>query len=734
MWVRQMMEEIPFSLHAILLCVVGSVIGGFQGEAALADPVSPLHVTTTGDPIDSLQVGIDHVRAGQYDQAIETLNPLFRNDHLPLVTSDEGGVTYWLGRAHLEAGRRRAAYTIWQTGIREWETHSTIPDIRLADAYIRAVARQKHMSGWARAQALYLRLMEQVDATSWKMLSEGERERLVQHLRETALVLPESVQRRTGLTVDSLELSVSVNPQATTGELIAGWWRSQDPLPATGQNERLREHLRRVSHAHDHFEARGRLDDRGKVYIQLGAPRERTQARLGPGKEAAPHQANVRVRSNEFWVYPDVDQKAYFLFIDDGTSHYELGGVETLFPPEVRTGLDRSFESTISYLEALKRVLGQLAAYHEDYGLRAAEAVDAAVAAQNQADFGIGPSENPSVTQSPRVQARKLQRENRREDRANAGDRAARIPNSYSTVGETTEDLPVQTRVTRFLTDEGDTRVAVDWTVSSPARPTESSPNDSSSREDRRKERTNDLVVFNGVQEGPRHVVNERARQSHSLPSLRTDSTHSYTYETTVQDRLFHLSLQWDQYKTRSKNGETVGSVLRRYTERYDSLGALESDPDSLEMSDLRPLTVSEGSPASALQSGEVIPHPIRRVEEETPLVIGFEVYHLDADAEGRTRYTVSYEVERQTEQDSGFLGLFGGNERERTATNTTYRGDSQSEEEYILLAPEDFSQRREGEVRVTVRVTDETTGQTVDRSISFGPVPSMSDGGRDQD
>jgi len=724
MWARQMMGKTPFSLHAILLCVVGSVIGRVQGEAASARPAPGSHVVSTADPLDSLRAGIDHVRAGRHDEAIETLNPLFRNDRLPLITPDEGGVTYWLGRAHLEAGRRRAAHTIWRTGIGEWELQDTVPDIRLADAYIRAVARQKYMGGWARAEALYLRLMEQADATTWETLSEGERERLTQHLRETALVLPESVQRRTGITVDSLELSVSVTPQAAAGELIAGWWRSQDPLPATEQNERLQEHLRRVSNAHDHFGARGRLDDRGKVYIQLGAPRERTQARLGPWEEAAPDQANVRVRSNEFWVYPEVDQKAYFLFVDDGTSHYELGGVDTLFPPEVRTGLDRSFENTISYLEALKRVLGQLAAYHEDYGLRAAEAVDAAVAAQNQADFGVESSENPSVTQAPRVRARELRRENRREDRANAGDRAARVPNSYSTVGETTKDLPVQARVARFLTDEGDTRVAVDWTVSSPSRPTTASPNASPSRQ----EGTNALVVFNGVQEGPRHGVHERGRQRHFLPSLRTDSIYSHTYETTTQDRLFHLSLQWDQYRTRSKNGETVGSALRRYTERYDSLTALQNDPDSLEMSDLRPMTVPEGPPTAALQSGGAIPHPVRRVEEETPLVIGFEVYHLDADAEGRTRYTVSYEVVRQAEQGGGFLGLFGGDEREQTATSTTYRGDSRAEEEYILLDSEDLSRGTEGEVRVTVRVTDETTGQTVDRSISFGPAPSAND------
>ena len=77
---------------------------------------------------------------------------------------------------------------------------------------------------------------------------------------------------------------------------------------------------------------------------------------------------------------------------------------------------------------------------------------------------------------------------------------------------------------------------------------------------------------------------------------------------------------------------------------------------------------------------------------------------------------------------------MLGGDEREQKETSNTYRGDSQTEEEYILLAPEDLTQKTEGEVRVTVRVTDETTGQTVDRSISFGPVPSMSDGGRDQD
>ncbi len=215
-------------------------------------------------------------------------------------------------------------------------------------------------------------------------------------------MLPEGVQRRTGITVDPFELDVSVNPTDSAGAIIAGWWRLQNPLPVTEKNERLREHPRRIAYAHEHFEARGdRLDERGRVFIQLGKPSKKTWARLGPGEEAAPHQANVRIRDNDFWTHPDVDPKAHFLFVNYGTLRFELSGVDMLFPPDVHMGLGRSFDATLSHPAGLQRVLGQLAAYHEDFGLRSSEVVGARQAGLNQAKFGIRSEENPNVNQAP---------------------------------------------------------------------------------------------------------------------------------------------------------------------------------------------------------------------------------------------------------------------------------------------------------------------------------------------
>ncbi len=691
-----------FAILVVFICVVGRATGEALG--ASGTPASTGE-SPTALLADTLHVGIEHVQAGRYEQAISHLAPLYQRD-LTYKTPENGSVAYWLGRAHLEDGRPKAAVSIWRSCIWALQRQGEALGIRLADAYVRAVARQRIASEWDRAEKVYLEMLGRVGKQNWEFFAEEARDRLARHVRELAVLLPNRLHRRTGITVDTYTLDVSIKPTPTAGETLVRWWRSRDPLPATDRNERLREHLLRVTHARDRYASEGRLDDRGKVFIRFGKPHETTQVRLSPAAEATPHLAGVRVRDNEFWTYPKVDQKAHYLFVSDGTG-YELGDVDMLFPADVRTGLDRSFDATLSYLEGLQRVLGQLATHHEDFGLRSSEALDATQAALNQAQFGIGPEQDPNVTQSPSVEARNLRRRNQRADQENARKRASQVPDSYSAIGSRAENFPIRTRLARFLTEDGKTRVEVVWQVDSSAR---QAPNESEAS----------LLIFNGVREGPNHTVKDRSRQNYSRSPVKDDSARVHTYETTVEDSSFHLSMQWDQHaKETGREGSTEGPLLRRHTERRDSLVALSNDPELLEMSDLMTFTVLDSPPISAIQSGEVVPSPVHRIEKGRPLVIGFEVYHLGYDSNDRTQYTISYEINRKTEQD-GFLGLFGGDEREKTSSSTTYRGYRRTEKEYVLVDPRDLSGEKGEKVQVTVRVEDKTTGQTVDRSMSF--------------
>jgi len=709
MWTQRLCSVlVAFSL---LLCLSGPVVGKNLGSPGTPS-LTPTPAASSADTMDTLRTGIKDVLAGRYDQAISHLTPLYQRD-LTYNVSGEGSVAYWLGRAYFESGRSRTAISIWRSTLQTMRKQGKALGIRLADAYIRAVARSKVASEFDRAESVYLSMLGQVGEADWASRVEDVRERLTQHVRELAVLLPERLQRRTGITVDPYTLDISTDPSSVTGDLLVAWWRSKDPLPATERNERLQEHLLRVAYAGAHYTSGGTLDDRGKVFIRLGRPRDSTRVRSSPAAEATPHLAGVRIRENEFWTYPDVDQKAHYLFVKKEASGYELGDVDMLFPPGVRTGMNRSFDATLSYLEALQRVLGQLAAYHEDFGLRSSEAVDATQTALNKEEFGISSEEDPNASQSSVARARDVRRRNKRADRDNASKRANRVPNSYSTIGDRADDLPVQTRVTRFLTEGGDTQVDVDWGIRSAAGFGEEAPARACRRD---LDQEASLLTFRGVREGLNYDVRSRTRSQYHSPSRRSDSAQTYTHQTTTSDSVFHLALQWDQYAGVTGKRSADGELLCRHVERLDSLEALHADPDRLEMSDLKLLTVPQDA---TIPSEEAVPYPFRRLEAGQPLALFFEIYHLVYNEDDRTRYTVSYQIERRQEQD-GLSGLLGGDDREKTTTRTTNEGSSRRKKEYILLELGNLLDEKEGRLNVTVRVTDETSGQTVTRSLSF--------------
>ncbi|MGH7597228.1 MAG: GWxTD domain-containing protein, partial [bacterium] len=60
-------------------------------------------------------------------------------------------------------------------------------------------------------------------------------------------------------------------------EYIARYWRLRDPDPFTPNNERLEEHLRRRYYAREQFsmDRPPYFDDRGKIYLKYGRPRDR---------------------------------------------------------------------------------------------------------------------------------------------------------------------------------------------------------------------------------------------------------------------------------------------------------------------------------------------------------------------------------------------------------------------------------------------------------------------------
>ena len=136
-------------------------------------------------------------------------------------------------------------------------------------------------------------------------------------------------------------------------------------------------------------------------------------------------------------------------------------------------------------------------------------------------------------------------------------------------------------------------------------------------------------------------------------------------------------------------------------------------------MSDLKVLSLRDSVLATTANPTErATPYPFRRLTPDTPLLLSFEVYHLTYGPNDRTNYSISYEVEGQTQR--GWTRLLRGQDTQRTRTTITREGTSRRSDEQILLDLSEIERDEPQTVRVTVRVTDEQTGTTVSRSLDF--------------
>jgi GWxTD domain-containing protein len=651
---------------------------------------------------DTLREGVEWARDGRYQRAIDRLAPLFERDSTALDRSERATLAYWLGHAYKEEGAPGRALDVWRGGVTQQLSSGTDVDLLLADAYVRAALRQQSTGDYPRAADTYLLLLRAGDRPG---LTDREHEVVRQHLRELAVILPGGVQARTGLRFDRKEFSVSVDRTAGAGQTLVEWWRSQDPVPSTRQNERVLEHLRRVARARAEFSHEGVIDDRGKVYIRLGRP-HRDQS-VGMSDAETVQRITRSIRRNEFWTYPHVDRKAYYLFVERDPEVFEVGGVTDLFPPSMMPGRRTLYK--------MERVLRDLATFHGDYGLPAADVFARAAWSRDNEQFGIG-SDPYSGTVQEFVEKMEDRIDNA--DRKNAERRRRRVPASYSSTANEYPDLPVAARTARFLTPSGETRFEVYWSVPTAALAV---PDD-----DRPGGEGYDIAFLTTVlREDARHdrADKQRYQDRISVPAGRGDALRPRSFFAVTTDSVFHVAAQWDQYVLpATPGGGGPRRMVRRHTARYDTLTALTRDPETLEMSDLQLMSAPRGAPPTAIAS-DGYAYPFQRVDTSQTLALRFETYHLAYGDDDRTRYTISYEVNRKRSQKGFFARVFGGDDEERTSVTTTHQGADRRTTEYILLDLGNLVEKKASAVRVTVRVTDEVTDQTVERALEFEAV-----------
>ena len=186
-----------------------------------------------------------------------------------------------------------------------------------------------------------------------------------------------------------------------------------------------------------------------------------------------------------------------------------------------------------------------------------------------------------------------------------------------------------------------------------------------------------------------------------------------------------HLGVQWDQ-RLESTAEEAGNLLLRRSTARTNTLNQSNNDPSAVEMSDVKLVQAHSDPLAAGIDEAALHPYPLQQARKDTTLGIYFEVYHLTFNDQDRARYTIELEVDR-IQPRRGIVRWLRGDRERQTATTTTNETTNRRAHELLLLDMAAWEEvADEEEVTLTVRVTDEVSGQTVERDVQLSIVQNV--------
>lgn len=692
-----------------------------------AAPSRAQGTSTVDEPLRvAVANGVDAIRQENQQQARQLLESALL-DTLSYVSDEHGSGAYWLGRAYAESDQMDRALGVWRSGLLSLLAHDRF-SVRLADAFVHNVCVQQKQSDYALAADAYREMLRRSGEMTH---GEEERERLAQRLRQLALVLPEDVRRRARLPESDTAITAETIPTVRGDELLV-WWRSEDPLPATRSNEQLYEHLQRVAHALDeygHPAAVYGFDERGEIYVRLGPPDHDVSVNFSDSRMTDliyEQEVGVDVNfsdfpANEFWSYGNVDRRLYYVFVQEETNGpFTIGTVEDLLPRTLRAAYGssrRAQQRSVYALSILRSIYRTYSPFHPNMARRHDEVANYLQYVRTGGLEQFNNNERPPTTFLNST----LKRDDNR-DAVASRRRRERAPRQLSTTKRNYDQLSLAVRTARFLTDDGLTRTEVYWAPEAGAFFLEEEQREPLEEEGYGS--FNDFLVrFTATQEEPAYQDRVINRENYRVTDVgdETSTIPAQTFSTQRGDStLYHLSLQWDQYLI-DTGEQSVGPKVQVATERHDSLRALDDGPKTLEISDLRPVVLSEGE---APVEENTLPYPFEEVSIETPLALYFEIYHLALGPDDRTEYTVDYRVEGRADRGK-IAELFLGQERRETVVSSTYEGTERTVRELIRLDVEDWDLETETTATLSVRVTDETTGQQVERSIQFQLMPS---------
>lgn len=456
------------------------------------------------------------------------------------------------------------------------------------------------------------------------------------------------------------------------------FWKRRDPNPIDQVNERLVEHLKRLSIARSTY---GRAvspwyDDRGRIYVRLGKPDQICFGRVG-----------ANIKETETWFYTSVGQDVFFDFVNmSGT--YEL-----------RSLLDAVEQGgTLSDAVALIEERSMYHPYYANLAMKVRAHRDIAEARANAGlGFGDETSQDFGISQRAQVSSKFMQSNEYRQDYLSKQAYAASQRFVFD-IGA--PHLPLNCNFASFSQGALPPRVEFYWTVPFSE------------------------LVFTPVTETPDRFTSElkitmkvRDMDLNDIENI----SHAYTIAANSNESSSHFFV--DQLEASMTPGRYDVAVEIRNNEKdrvglYRFIVNVKAFPsDTLSVSDIEiaqyvDKTLSRDKFTKPRTTLRVVPNPAAGILKTKPMTVYYEIYNLSLNDDGRSSYEVSYSI-HMLDSDRSFLstiaGVFGSNQASGTSSVTLKEGKSVTEHEYISF---DISELPAGIARLEIKIKDLISGK----------------------
>lgn len=445
------------------------------------------------------------------------------------------------------------------------------------------------------------------------------------------------------------------------------FWMSQDPTPATLTNERLVEHYERLIYAREHFSYPGSLgyDDRGKIYIKYGPPDEVVEDGI-----------NFNTLPFTTWVYYNLGAPVCFDFIDAGVNGFRFADQPTdaLVVPGI-----------LSYLSALENLLRRRANMHPDYARLFSDI--------STMEIRLDQTLNNSTA------VRQLIDRRVREYASDVYLQQQRLPVSMSTATKQYDQFESALRLAQFHTESGAPLLLAFYGF-----------NPKDLRADADSVRVRAITTLRDT----------------SLAMAATRDTAFYVQTNgaagnVIQVAAYDLQAEKYYFLLQLENSSGMQRSLRDY-----SLIPGKPVSGKLHLSSIlfaetvAPADSFSGAAAFYRNGLAIVPHPFEELESNQPMWLYFEAYDLARNREGKTSFTIEYEIDSSREK--GFAALLnklnpfssGG---EKISLSETRQGNLSNEALALQL---DLAQLPQARYELTVRLTDHNAELTKESALAF--------------